>query len=70
MTRTFKTAAAFKTSLEAHLRTKANERGVPSATVRFKFVPPARAAAIPQAQQFAFAILTAYWSANQLGAMR
>jgi len=38
MTRTFKTAAAFKTSLEAHLRTKANERGVPYATVRFKFV--------------------------------
>jgi len=37
MTRTFKTAA-FKSSLEAHLRGKAKERGVPYATVRFKFV--------------------------------
>lgn len=38
MAKQFKTAAAFKTSLEAHLRTRAAERGVPFQTLQLKFV--------------------------------
>lgn len=38
MAKQFKTAAAFKASLEAHLRTRAEALGVPFQTVQLKFV--------------------------------
>ena len=38
MARKFGSAAAFKTSLEARLRTTAFERSVPFSTLRLKFV--------------------------------
>jgi hypothetical protein len=38
MAKQFKTAAAFKASLEASLRKKATERGVPFSTLQLKFV--------------------------------
>lgn len=38
MTKTFRSAAAFKTSLEARMRTQAAERGVPFQTLQLKFV--------------------------------
>jgi hypothetical protein len=38
MAKTFKTAAAFKTSLEAHLRNTAQSRGLPFTTMQLKFV--------------------------------
>lgn len=38
MTKTFRSAAAFKTSLEARMRTQAAERGVPLQTLQLKFV--------------------------------
>ena len=38
MAKQFGSAAAFKASLEAHLRKRAAERGVPYATLQLKFV--------------------------------
>lgn len=38
MAKQFKTAAAFKASLEANLRKKATERGIPFSTLQLKFV--------------------------------
>ncbi len=38
MAKQFKTAAAFKTALEAHLRKRAAERSVPYSTLQLKFV--------------------------------
>lgn len=38
MTKTFRSAGAFKTSLEAHIRMQAAERGVPFQTLQLKFV--------------------------------
>lgn len=38
MAKSFKTAAAFKTSLDARMRTRAAERGVPLSTLQLKFV--------------------------------
>jgi hypothetical protein len=38
MAKEFKTAAAFKASLDAHLRTKAKERNIPVGTLQLKFV--------------------------------
>jgi hypothetical protein len=38
MARKFGSAAAFKTSLEAHLRKRADERKVPLGTLQLKFV--------------------------------
>lgn len=38
MAKQFRTAAAFKTALETHLRRHATERGVPFSTVQLKFV--------------------------------
>jgi hypothetical protein len=38
MAKSFKSAAAFKTSLEARMRTRATERGVPLQTLQIKFV--------------------------------
>ena len=38
MTKTFRSAAAFKTSLEARMRTQAAERGVPFQTLQLKLV--------------------------------
>jgi len=38
MTKQFSSAAAFKASIESHLRKRATERGVPLATLQLKFV--------------------------------